>query len=123
MTVPDEASALETKELSKVCEEWRLLKVIGQGTYGRVFKAQHEVTKQIAAVKVIDFSPNKSEEIKTELAILQKLAIHGNMIEFVEAFFFEAVSIGREQLWIVTEVKSNQMTFLFKVHLKLRGFP
>lgn len=84
--------------------DWELIEVIGKGTYGEVFQGKRKVDGMIAAIKVTDINQNKNEEMKTELAVLEKFSNHENIVRFINAQFVVTVS-GIEQLWIITEVK------------------
>ena len=84
--------------------DWELIGVIGKGTYGEVFKGKRKIDGTVAAIKVTDINQNKNEEMKTELAVLEKFSSHKNIIRFLNAQFVVTVS-GTEQLWIITEVK------------------
>eukprot|EP00795_Rhopilema_esculentum_P013516 gene13516-4397_t len=81
---------------------WELIEVIGKGTYGEVYKGRNKNNGSTVAVKVTEFNQNKNEELKTELAVLEKYSKHDNIIKFIDAQFLLTLS-GTEQLWIITE--------------------
>ena len=50
-----------------------LIEVVGNGTYGQVYKGRHTKTGQLAAIKVMDVTEDEEEEIKLEINVLRKL--------------------------------------------------
>ena len=87
---------------------WELIEVIGKGTYGEVYKGRNKNNGSTVAVKVTEFNQNKNEELKTELAVLEKYSKHDNIIRFIDAQFLLTLS-GTEQLWIITEVSDSHI--------------
>ena len=63
-------------------KNYKTLGRIGKGTYGSVFKAEHEMSGQIVAIKIINLITNRSEAltvkhlimISREIYILYKLS-------------------------------------------------
>ncbi|KAF0293360.1 Traf2 and NCK-interacting protein kinase [Amphibalanus amphitrite] len=49
-----------------------LIEVIGNGTYGQVYKGRHTKTGQLAAIKCMDITEDEEEEIKLEINVLKK---------------------------------------------------
>ncbi|XP_037782571.1 mitogen-activated protein kinase kinase kinase kinase 4-like [Penaeus monodon] len=49
-----------------------LIEVVGNGTYGQVYKGRHTKTGQLAAIKVMDVTEDEEEEIKLEINVLKK---------------------------------------------------
>ena len=43
-------------DFSSLLEEYKVLEKLGQGGFGKVHKAQHKITQQIAAIKYIDIT-------------------------------------------------------------------
>jgi len=82
--------------------DWQLIEIIGRGTYGEVFKSKNKIDGTTVAIKVTDINQSKTEEMKTELAVLEKFSSHKNIVRFINAQFVVTVS-GIEQLWIITE--------------------
>lgn len=69
---------VEAQQLSKhwraLKEDYKLLKVLGAGTFGKVVLAKHRVTKQEVAIKFIETKFNKQTECRNiirELSILR----------------------------------------------------
>ncbi|XP_063605443.1 mitogen-activated protein kinase kinase kinase kinase 4-like [Penaeus indicus] len=51
-----------------------LIEVVGNGTYGQVYKGRHTKTGQLAAIKVMDVTEDEEEEIKLEINVLKKVS-------------------------------------------------
>ena len=69
--------------------EWKLIKELGDGAFGKVYQAFHEQNKQYAAVKVIDDC--KEDELPDhtlEINILSDCN-HKNIIGFYDAYYHE----------------------------------
>jgi serine/threonine protein kinase len=58
-----------------------LIEVVGNGTYGQVYKGRHTKTGQLAAIKVMDVTEEEEEEIKLEINVLKKV------IHFTKLFY------------------------------------
>jgi serine/threonine protein kinase len=56
------------------CSEYCLLRLLGEGSFGSVYKAEHKESKAVVAVKVIPNGSNSSDEekVKGEIEILSR---------------------------------------------------
>lgn len=69
--------------------EWKLIKELGDGAFGKVYQAYHEQDKQFAAAKVIeDCTEDELPEHTVEVNILAECE-HRNIIGFYDAFYHE----------------------------------
>ncbi|XP_069657232.1 STE20-like serine/threonine-protein kinase isoform X2 [Haliaeetus albicilla] len=78
-------------------EAWQVLGELGDGAFGKVFKAQNKVTGVLAAAKVID-TPSE-EELEDYVVEIEILACcdHPNITKLLDALYWN----GR--LWILVE--------------------
>ncbi|KAI0979099.1 hypothetical protein GJ496_008389 [Pomphorhynchus laevis] len=83
-----------------------LIEVIGNGTYGQVFKGRHIKTGRLTAVKVMEVNEEEKKEIELELNVLKQYSNHPNIASFYGAFIMKTVQTIREkdQLWLVMEL-------------------
>ena len=97
---------LDIHSLENGIDHWELLDLIGEGTYGEVYKGQSkEDDKKLAAIKVIDYVVSKSEEIQAELTVFRKHSKHHNIVDFYGAYMFENSKEFKIQLWMAMEVR------------------
>ncbi|XP_036595728.1 nik-related protein kinase, partial [Trichosurus vulpecula] len=82
---------------------FELVQVVGNGTYGQVYKGRHVKTGQLAAVKVMSVSEDEEEEIKMEINMLKKYSHHRNIATYYGAFIKKNLSGHDDQLWLVME--------------------
>ncbi|KAI1309958.1 hypothetical protein EDD11_003973, partial [Mortierella claussenii] len=79
-------------------EEYTLLEKIGTGSFGTVYKAIHNVTKEIVAIKQINLEDSEEDisEIQQEIALLSQCDS-----EFITKYYGSCVKGFK--LWIVME--------------------
>lgn len=80
-----------------------LIEVVGNGTYGQVYKGRHTKTGQLAAIKVMDVTEDEEEEIKLEINVLKKFSHHRNIATYYGAFVKKSPPGKDDQLWLVME--------------------
>uniref|UniRef100_T1PC73 Polo kinase kinase n=1 Tax=Musca domestica TaxID=7370 RepID=T1PC73_MUSDO len=78
-------------------EIWEIVGELGDGAFGKVYKAQHKDTKQFAAAKmcILEAVTDLSDHM-VEIDILSEIR-HPNIVELYEAFFVEL------KLWMLIE--------------------
>ncbi|XP_024152616.1 STE20-like serine/threonine-protein kinase isoform X3 [Oryzias melastigma] len=78
-------------------EIWEIIGELGDGAFGKVFKAQNKLNGTLAAAKVIDTkSEDELEDYMVEIDILASCD-HPHIVKLLDAFYFEA------KLWILIE--------------------
>ncbi|XP_056628265.1 STE20-like kinase b isoform X1 [Triplophysa dalaica] len=78
-------------------EIWELVGELGDGAFGKVYKAQNKQTGIFAAAKVIDTkTEDELEDYMVEIDILASCD-HYNIVKLLDAFYFES------KLWILIE--------------------
>ncbi|KAJ8254754.1 hypothetical protein GJAV_G00197000 [Gymnothorax javanicus] len=82
---------------------FELVEVVGNGTYGQVYKGRHVKTGQLAAIKVMDVTEEEEEEIKAEINMLKKYSHHRNIATYYGAFVKKSAPGNDDQLWLVME--------------------
>lgn len=104
------------------CQEpagiFELVEVVGNGTYGQVYKGRHVKTGQLAAIKVMDvtevcslfyflleqfqntYYQEEEEEIKLEINMLKKHSHHRNIATYYGAFIKKTAAGHDDQLWV-----------------------
>ncbi|XP_020843620.1 STE20-like serine/threonine-protein kinase isoform X2 [Phascolarctos cinereus] len=76
---------------------WEIIGELGDGAFGKVFKAQNKETSVLAAAKVIDTkSEEELEDYMVEIDILASCD-HPNIVKLLDAFYYE------NNLWILIE--------------------
>uniref|UniRef100_A0A8C6YAT1 non-specific serine/threonine protein kinase n=1 Tax=Naja naja TaxID=35670 RepID=A0A8C6YAT1_NAJNA len=82
---------------------FELVQVVGNGTYGQVYKGRHVKTGQLAAIKVMNVTEDEEEEIKLEINMLKKYSHHRNIATYYGAFVKKSPAGQDDQLWLVME--------------------
>ncbi|XP_077945779.1 TRAF2 and NCK-interacting protein kinase isoform X18 [Gasterosteus aculeatus] len=82
---------------------FELVELVGNGTYGQVYKGRHVKTGQLAAIKVMDVTGDEEEEIKAEINMLKKYSHHRNIATYYGAFIKKNPPGIDDQLWLVME--------------------
>ncbi|KAM4611995.1 STE20-like serine/threonine-protein kinase [Polymixia lowei] len=78
-------------------EIWEIIGELGDGAFGKVFKAQNKQTGVHAAAKVIDTKTEEElEDYMVEIDILASCN-HHNIVKLLDAFYYES------KLWILIE--------------------
>uniref|UniRef100_A0A8C6NHW1 non-specific serine/threonine protein kinase n=1 Tax=Nothobranchius furzeri TaxID=105023 RepID=A0A8C6NHW1_NOTFU len=78
-------------------EIWEIIGELGDGAFGKVFKAQNKQTGILAAAKVIDTKTEEElEDYMVEIDILASCD-HENIVKLLDAFYFQS------KLWILIE--------------------
>ncbi|CAN0091989.1 unnamed protein product [Lampetra planeri] len=78
-------------------DSWLIVGELGDGAFGKVYKAQHRETGLLAAAKVIDTkSEEELEDYMVEIEILASCH-HRNIVELMDAFYYDF------KLWILIE--------------------
>uniref|UniRef100_A0A8P4KQ43 non-specific serine/threonine protein kinase n=1 Tax=Dicentrarchus labrax TaxID=13489 RepID=A0A8P4KQ43_DICLA len=78
-------------------EVWDIIGELGDGAFGKVFKAQNKQTGILAAAKVIDTKTEEElEDYMVEIDILASCD-HQNIVKLLDAFYYES------KLWILIE--------------------
>jgi serine/threonine-protein kinase len=97
--VPEDEDSDENERLSVA--SWTLGKRIGKGSYGKVYRASHNLTQQLAVVKLIPTSEkNAAERFRREASSLGAL-VHPSIPAILDAGFIreeELAYIVQEQL-------------------------
>lgn len=98
---------LEQKGKTRICdfikrghdpeEIWKAVGELGDGAFGKVYKAQHNVTGVFAALKQVEITAESDlEDYTVEIDILSQFK-HKNIVGLHEAFYF------RHKLWMFIE--------------------
>uniref|UniRef100_A0A8C3L2B1 non-specific serine/threonine protein kinase n=1 Tax=Chrysolophus pictus TaxID=9089 RepID=A0A8C3L2B1_CHRPC len=97
---PSEYSKIDILDPAGIFE---LVELVGNGTYGQVYKGRHVKTGQLAAIKVMDVTGDEEEEIKQEINMLKKYSHHRNIATYYGAFIKKNPPGMDDQLWLVME--------------------
>ncbi|KAJ8001880.1 hypothetical protein DPEC_G00173990 [Dallia pectoralis] len=78
-------------------EIWGIIGELGDGAFGKVYKAQNKLTGILAAAKVIDTKTEEElEDYMVEIDILASCD-HDNIVKLLDAFYYDG------KLWILIE--------------------
>jgi serine/threonine protein kinase len=69
-------------------ENYEMLKILGEGSFGKVYLMKQKATKQLCCIKLIKLTniPKKEREAcKAEVFLLRKLN-HPNIVTYIDAF-------------------------------------
>uniref|UniRef100_A0A8C1X0E4 non-specific serine/threonine protein kinase n=1 Tax=Cyprinus carpio TaxID=7962 RepID=A0A8C1X0E4_CYPCA len=82
-------------------EIWEIVGELGDGAFGKVFKAQNKQTGIFAAAKVIDTkTEDELEDYMVEIDILASCD-HPNIVKLLDAFYYES------KLWVSVDLVSD----------------
>lgn len=75
---------VKTANDARITAKYDIKAVIGKGSYSRVLRVEHRITKQPYALKTIE-APGGREAFEAELSVLRRLN-HPNVIKLIEVF-------------------------------------
>ncbi|XP_060877961.1 myosin-IIIb-like [Metopolophium dirhodum] len=78
--------------------------LIGEGTYGEVFRAKDTTTGEFVAIKILEDITGNEEEIEDEYLALRDLSLHPNIPSFHGIYFVKGSKQLNDQLWFVMEL-------------------
>ena len=96
-------------------DNYVLLDLIGEGAFGKVYRAQRKCTNQIVAIKKIGKKKKQEKELKNlrqEIEILRKL-YHENVIQLLDSFETNT------EICLVTELAQGQLYEILEEDKKL----
>uniref|UniRef100_A0A671XY25 non-specific serine/threonine protein kinase n=1 Tax=Sparus aurata TaxID=8175 RepID=A0A671XY25_SPAAU len=100
---PTSSVPIPAKHLIDPAGIFELVEVVGNGTYGQVYKGRHVKTGQLAAIKVMEVTEEEEEEIKLEINMLKSYSHHRNIATYYGAFIKKGPAGQDHQLWLVME--------------------
>ncbi|XP_016113692.1 mitogen-activated protein kinase kinase kinase kinase 4-like [Sinocyclocheilus grahami] len=89
---------------------FELIEVVGNGTYGQVYKGRHVKTGQLAAIKVMDVTEDEEDEIKLEINMLKTHSHHRNIATYYGAFVKKSPAGQDDQLWVSERERERNTT-------------
>uniref|UniRef100_A0A3P9C6D0 non-specific serine/threonine protein kinase n=1 Tax=Maylandia zebra TaxID=106582 RepID=A0A3P9C6D0_9CICH len=89
-------------------EIWEIIGELGDGAFGKVFKAQNKQTGVLAAAKVIDTKTEEElEDYMVEIDILASCE-HQNIVKLLDAFYYESkLWVSRRMCCVITLAESQ----------------
>lgn len=76
---------------------WTLVGELGDGSFSRVYKAEHRATGRLAAAKICELKNEEElQDLNVEIDILS-VCRHPNIVELIEAYYYES------RLWMLIE--------------------
>uniref|UniRef100_A0A8C1PMH2 non-specific serine/threonine protein kinase n=1 Tax=Cyprinus carpio TaxID=7962 RepID=A0A8C1PMH2_CYPCA len=97
---------------------FELVELVGNGTYGQVYKGRHVKTGQLAAIKCMDVTGEEEEEIKAEINMLKKYSHHRNIATYYGAFIKKNPPGVDDQLWLL---HFAILLIVFGLHSQTKG--
>ena len=94
---------LNIHNLKDPTAEFKLYRVIGTGTYGKVYHGEHVSGAQVA-IKAMKVQDDEEEELKQEIMFLQKYSDHDNIARYFGAFVKKTPPGQEDELWLVMEL-------------------
>ncbi|CAL4059864.1 unnamed protein product, partial [Meganyctiphanes norvegica] len=85
-------------------ERFELLEVIGEGTYGEVFKAKDHESERHVAIKILENISENLEEIEEEYLVLKDLSLHPNIPMFFGIYLKRGNKQEEDQAWLAMEL-------------------
>lgn len=77
--------------------KWTLLGELGDGSFSKVYKAQHKPSGRFAAAKICELNNEEElQDLNVEIDILSSCR-HPNIVELLEAYYYES------RLWMLIE--------------------
>ncbi|XP_071450812.1 serine/threonine-protein kinase fused [Hetaerina americana] len=86
-------------------EKYKVIKVVGEGSFGRVFKAEEKKTSRIVAFKVISKHGRSEKELRSlrQECEIQRHLHHPNIIQMLDSFETES------EIVVVTEFAGKEL--------------
>ena len=104
--------SLVSKQTEKPSKKYKVLNVIGNGSFGKVYKAMNIITDNLVAIKSIKKKDSEveGEDIKNEINVLKKMS-HPNIVKIYE--FYDI----KDNYYLITEFcKFGELYNFIKFH-------
>jgi serine/threonine protein kinase len=80
---------------------WEIVGELGDGAFGKVYKARNKQTNVFAAAKIVDkCNEDELEDYMIEIDILSECK-HKNIVELYEAYFYDS------KIWVINHLSSS----------------